>query len=321
MSEKKREKKLLAKIKTRAEKRKQRQTPDRWLQQTPMADITAPEGFQVVSATQGMMSFLEPLFAYSQSDDMEEMDRLMGVGVAIWNFTLPQIPARAKPAKEELIELICETLELDEDLALAFFDEMIGRKAWLFPEDVQPANPAMLFMRKEEVMVIERFDEADLNLSETPIPPDKDDHRMLDILCRLDQAIMNGDDYDKWEDLYFSAEDQCCQQFDIWLGKKGVPDELCQQLPFCVQIFLDFVYRYTANRFLDITEHDLVDFLRDHLLRKVMIQPADYAYWPPALRLFATFLHEKGYLDNPQPFIALLNDIEPEFIETLKKQY
>jgi hypothetical protein len=58
----------------------------------------------------------------------------------------------------------------------------------------------------------------------------------------------------------------------------------------------------------------------DWLMRKVMVKPPKYTQWPPALRLFYRFLYEKGYLDNPEPIIAGLRAIEPEFIALVKRR-
>jgi hypothetical protein len=64
----------------------------------------------------------------------------------------------------------------------------------------------------------------------------------------------------------------------------------------------------------------LAGFFLDYLLRKVMAKPPEYTQWPPALRLFYRFLAEKGYLDDPEPLIASLYAIEPDFIAWVKQR-
>jgi hypothetical protein len=51
-----------------------------------------------------------------------------------------------------------------------------------------------------------------------------------------------------------------------------------------------------------------------------MAKPPEYTQWPPALRLFYRFLAEKGYLDDPEPLIASLYAIEPDFITLVKQR-
>ena len=56
----------------------------------------------------------------------------------------------------------------------------------------------MMFMRKEEAFLITQFEESQLQLSDEPIPPEREDHMFLDALRRLDAAIAAGADYDDW---------------------------------------------------------------------------------------------------------------------------
>ncbi|MBW2340736.1 MAG: hypothetical protein JRF50_10405 [Deltaproteobacteria bacterium] len=65
----------------------------------------------------------------------------------------------------------------------------------------------------------------------------------------------------------------------------------------------------------------LVEFFEDFLIRKMMAEPNEYVYWPPALKLFYLFLHEKGYLNNHKEIIKKIDKIEPYFIKVLKKQF
>ncbi|MBW2054219.1 MAG: hypothetical protein JRF62_10610 [Deltaproteobacteria bacterium] len=64
-----------------------------------------------------------------------------------------------------------------------------------------------------------------------------------------------------------------------------------------------------------------LEFFEDFLLRKMMVEPMEYVYGPPALKLFYRFLHEKGYLDNPEDMIRKIDKLEPYFIEVLRKQF
>jgi hypothetical protein len=319
MSKKKREKKLLPKIKASSKKRRAAQPLIPFFDRSAFADIEAPKGFRPVTATQALVEFAEPLRESIKDEELEEINKVLNLAMQIWNFTNPKV--LQKPSPEEIIEQIGETLGIDEIDAAELFDRMVERKAYLFPDEIQPDDPMTRFMRKEVDYLIAKFDEAQLNMSEEPIPPDRNDQKVLADLRRLDQALANGEEYAAWEKLYFSVEKACCNRYYEWLKAKGVPEEYCQRLPFCVETYLNFIYRYQADTLLGITDFEVEEFFMDHLLRKVIIHPHDYVYWPPALRLFSTFLSEKGYLADPQPFIDLFDEIEPEFIEVLKRHY
>ncbi len=326
MSKKKREKKLLGRIKNRLQKRRQQQPvspPDsplsQFLNRPACADIQAPEGFRAVTAMHGIMEFGEPLRERLDAETPEALNAMMDLVMQVWNFTNPKIPQH--PPREEIIDQLGEVLDLDEIDAIDLFDELVERKAWLFPDTMQPENPMTLFMRKEQEHVITQFDERQLDLAEAPIPPTPADQEMLDTLRQLDRALDEGKEYDEWEDLYFAAERQCCAQYFEWLTAKGVPEQQCEEFPFCAETYLNFIYRYNAGGLLEISAFEVEDFLMDHLLRKVITQPTDYVNWPPALRLLYRFLAEKGYCDDPHPFLTYFNDVEPKLIKVLQKRY
>src|SRR5438093_8972309 len=209
---------------------------------------------------------------------------------------------------------------MDMSDAEAFFDHMIARKAYLFPDEIQPEGALMMFMRKEVDYLITKFEESQLELSDEPIPPDRDDHVFLEALRRLDASIAAGAEYDDWEEDFFAMQDLCCNRYHHWLQAKGVPETYSNQFPFCVETYLSFIYQYNTGKLKDVSAQALAEFFMDYLLRKVMVQPPEYTYWPPALRLFYRFLAEKGYLDDPARMIARLHAIEPDFIALVKKR-
>lgn len=328
MSKKGRENKLLARIKAKSQKRPRRRPaafpPHVQIApaavQPAFADIDAPAGFRPIAAMQAIMTFAGPLHEYlGETDDVEAANAVMQLGVAIWNYTLPKV--LEKPSKAELIDQIADTLDLDEQEAADLFDRMMERKAYLFPDDIQPDDVRLMFMRKEVDYLIAPYAEAQMNLAESPIPPDTKDQTMLAQLQKLDHAINADAEYDTWEHLYFDVEKACCDRYHAWLTAKGAPQKQRETFPFCLEIFLNFVYRYNAISVLNIADIDLEEFFLNFLPRKVQIEPCDYVFWPPALRLFYRFLHEKGYLDDPEPLIELFHAIEPDFIDMLKKQF
>jgi hypothetical protein len=87
---------------------------------------------------------------------------------------------------------------------------------------------------------------------------------------------------------------------------------------------MNFVYRYihAQNTTLkSVTPICLEEFFFDYVLRKVSAEPAEYVYFPPAIKTFYLFLSEKGYIRNPEPIIGSIDDIEPGFVHMLKERY
>ena len=324
MSKKKREKKQRARNKKLAQHAKSSNKdfpfPD-FYQSQALEDLQPPEGFRAITITQALLSFAEPLQAICQEKGIDGMNTVIRIANDIWNYTLPKVPLAQKKTPDDIVEELCEKLALDESEAFDFFEHLVDRKAYLFPDEIQPADPRNMFMRKEEDYQIAAFDEASLELkSETP-PVSQDDEKMLQTLRQLDRMLADGEEYDAWEKLSFQAEEYCCTQYYQWLQAKGASQKQASEFPYCIEIFLEFVYRYHAAPLTSLESVDVYDFLHDHLLRKVSIRPDEYVYWPPAIRLFYTFLSEKGYFEDPAPFLRLFKYAEPEFIALLKKLY
>jgi hypothetical protein len=57
-----------------------------------------------------------------------------------------------------------------------------------------------------------------------------------------------------------------------------------------------------------------------------MLVPKDalvhmYTFIPASIKLFYTFLWEKRYLENPVPFMVVIDEIQPHFIEILRERF
>ena len=295
------------------------------LMKSPRLDqFHAPDGFRAVPFLQAVMGFAEPLQDFLESDSEEEMEQMMDVAMNVWNFSLSNVPLAEKMTREELVEQISDTFEMDETDAEDALDGMLERKAYLLPEDIQPEDGRVMFIRYvkgDERYQIIPVDEAQIPFSAAPIPAAPEDSDMLHLLRELDGKLADGEAYAQWEDLYFQAEEVCCNRFFDWLKAKGVTEKETHAFPYCVEVFFDFIYRYTAGTLARAQSVEFEDFLRDHLVRTLMIQPDDYALWPPAIRFFYRFLAEKGYLADAQPVINLVTSLEPEFIAYLKQQF
>lgn len=319
MGKKKRKNSLLARIKN---------TLKQWTQPTmpftsgsPFGvDRKAPKGFRPLPMIQAMVEFAEPIMEYVENGTLKDPNAALQIGMQIWNFTLPKVPTSQKQSRTEIVKQIHNTLPLNMQETEEFFDRMLERKAYLFPQEIQPEGSMTMFMRKEAEYLITKFDESQLAISEEAIPADRDDQKLLTALRRMDKYIKKGAGYDEWEAHFFSMQKTCCARYGNWLKAKGVPQEYCQEFPQCVEVYLMFIYQYGAGDFRKVSPHAIEEFFMDFIMRKVMLKPPEYIPWPPALRLFYTFLFEKGYLDDPGSMINLLDEIEPDFIEFVKNR-
>jgi hypothetical protein len=327
MPNKSREQKRADKTRARAKKRHQRHAQRSapslrsLLGGFSFGDVpTAPPGFRPLPMTQAILEFAAPLLAYVDQGTVQDPHDALHIGMQLWNYTLPNAPVSQKPSRTAIVDTMQTTLQMDRQEADAFFERMIARKAYLFPDEIQPAGFVTMFMRKEVEYLITPFAESQLHVSDAPIASESDDRPFLDALRQLEARITAHVAYDAWEADFFAMQDLCSQRYQHWLQAKGVPETYSEQFPFCVETYLNFIYQYDAGNLRDVSPEALAEFFLDYLLRKVMAQPPEYTHWPPALRLFYRFLAEKGYLDDPEPIVAGLYAIEPDFIALVKQR-
>lgn len=287
---------------------------------SPFGGSKPPKGFRPIPMMQAALEFAAPIMEFVEDGTVKDPNDALQIGMHIWNFTLPKVPVSQKKSRAEIAKQISTTLRMDTQEAEEFFDRMVERKAYLFPEEIQPEGSLTMFMRKEVDYLISKFDESQLGISAEPIPADRDDQVMLKALRRMDKYIEEGAEYSEWESHFFSMQETCCDRYFHWLKAKGIPKEYCQHFSHCVEVYLMFIYQYDEGELQEVSPHAIEEFFMDFVMRKVMMKPPEYTHWPPALRLFYTFLFEKGYLDNPKAMIELFDDIEPDFIALIKER-
>ncbi len=279
-----------------------------------------PQGFRPISMSQAMMEYTAPIMDYVDNGTVENVNDALQIGMALWNVTLIDTPASGELSRAGIVNQIQTVLKMDATSAATFFDQMIERKSYLFPEDIQPSNPMTLFMRKEIDYLITQFEESQLNLSDTPIPAEADDQPFLNALHQLDELIESEAGYDDWEAEYIDLEDLARERYQHWLEAKGVPEPYRKDFPFYIELYLNFMYRYEDGRIREVLPFSINEFFMDHLMRKAIVRPPQYTQWPAAVRLFYRFLAEKGYLENPSRVLDAVTDIEPEFIELVRER-
>ncbi len=180
-----------------------------------------------------------------------------------------------------------------------------------------------MFMRKEVSKLITEFNYSQLDLSGDAGEPDEKDKALVEAIVEMDAFMVDGADYDDWEDHYFSMEEECADRFHDWLIDKEAT-EFSEDFPFWVKTYVAFIYNYMHDDIVllkDVPPIYLEEFFADYVLRKVMVESHEYVQFIPAIKSFYTFLWEKGYMDAPDPMIDRLDSFESFFITILRKRF
>lgn len=288
-----------------------------------MPYLGAPEGFRSISFSQAIMEYGAPLVEQIKNDNA--MDAAFQLAGMFWNYALSVRDGNIDgKIEKEIIKRVKSDLGLTLDDTQKLLQRMVERYHYLFPEDIQPKPPSpFMFIRKEVRHLVRPFDYDKLNISDRFLPPDTDDQDAIDKLTQLDTLVMDQADYEQFESVLTEVKDKCEDRFRQWLIAKGL-DEHADDFADCPFIFFDFVYGYIHDDVIvlkTVSDQYWMEFFEDFLIRKMMATPAIYILWPPALKLFYLFLHEKGYLDNSDKIIGQIDIIEPYFIKVLEHQF
>ena len=289
-----------------------------------LPNMGAPEGFRSISMSQAIMEYAKPLFEFAK-DEKNELNDTLEVVMLIWNYSISVEEGKEdKKIEDKIFKSLVQAYSLKKDEAAALLIKMTDRYAYLFPKDKQPEpGTPFMFIRKEVHFLIKPFEYNRLELSNTIFPAEQEDLDLIEKIEKLDGYIENSADYSSYEDLLFSLHDECRERFEKWLTAKGLKNNI-QDFSICLQTYLDFIYAYMHEDTVvlkSVPDIYFLEFFEDFLLRKMMVEPSEYVYWPPALKLFYRFLHEKGYLDNQEDMIRKIDKLEPYFIEVLRKQF
>ncbi len=291
----------------------------------PLTDMGAPEGFRSIPMAQATMEYAKPLIECAERSGCDFNDALQA-GMLLWNYaTDVEQGEENKDIKETILKALRKTLKFNHSEANEMFDKMVQRHNHLFPRGIQPKHSPYMYVRKEIPTIIRPFDYSSLAISQDIILPDRKDRDVISKINQLDNHIKAGGEYtDEYEDILFTAKDACEERFKKWLTDKGLNDEV-ELFSGCIDIYLSFIYAYMHDDVVilkSVPSMYLVEFFEDFLLRKMMVDnPNEYVYWSPALKLFYRFIYEKGYLDNPDEIIEEIVEIEPHFIDVLRRQF
>lgn len=304
-----------------------RRKPDVQVMYRPgIADMEAPTGFRAINMSQAILEYAKPLEQYVKTDSKDGLNILMQSAMLLWNYA-NSVQRGKEDEKEEkdIIDILRRTFRLEHSEAHELAKKMVERFDYLFPVDKQPKERIFpyMFIRKGIRTIIRPFDYSALKLSNEIIPPDEKDREVIERINKLDSYIKAEADYEEYENLLLELKEECMERFKKWLADKRLSEEIIS-LYDCINIYFDFIYGYMHDDIVLLKSVPSIyfeEFFRDFLLRKMYVEPNEYVYWPPALRLFYRFLYEKNYLEHPDYFIKEIDYIEPHFMEVLKKQF
>ena len=300
-----------------------------FIERPPIIEMEAPKGFITVSFTNAMMEYAKPLME-DNAAGIDDLNRKMELASSLWNLSISKQknePDEYARWMKRVTTSARSALNLEGEEMDRFIEEMVERHIHLFPEEVQPKPPSMfMYMRKDASYLIRPFDYSRVGFKvEDSILPDEEDIRFVRKVEELDDCMRREADYDAYEELAISVENESVSLFKKWLIAKGFEDDP-EEYIHCIGLYITFIYRYMHDdlvllRF--VPAEYLIEFFDDFLFRKVFCEPFEYTYWPPALKLFYRFLGEKGYTSLPETahMTGALDAIEPHFLEILQERY
>ncbi len=180
-----------------------------------------------------------------------------------------------------------------------------------------------MFMNKEVSCPVNRLDYESVSLSPETIRPTVDDLKVIHNLNRLDRYIIRSADYDEYAELLWDVEHGCLEKFNLWLNNKGIGKHQ-DKFAIFAEVFLSFIYDYEhiETVTLNSAQGRYFEFMADYLFRKTSIEPSAYTLAPTAIRLFYTFLYEKGYLvEPPDRIIESIDRLEPYYLDILRERF
>jgi len=284
--------------------------------------VKTPKGFREIPFIHALMEYSKPLFDRELSSH-DKMNAILNIGQQLWNYHIGlQGIHKTNVDRNSIKKAIIKHLKYSETRAEEFIDEMLERKTYLFPPEMQPAMGLSLLMRVEKEVVIEKFDYNRLTFSEEELPPDSDDTKAIEALKQMDKFIEDEVEYEVWESSYFEMEDLCTDAYSKWLQLKGIK-EYSDVFSHFSRVFLNFVYMYGHNQVVLVKNVPLAylsEFFESHVIRKTMFSPEEYVLCPPAIKYFYTFLKEKKYISSVTDIHKKIDTQETKFIKILKQR-
>lgn len=291
----------------------------------PLAGMEAPEGFRTVATSQAVMAYAAPLTEKAGTE--QQLQAAFQAAMGCWNYSLAVQEGdrqRERELEAELLSTLQARFDMEETAAREFLAMMAARYDHMFPEAIQPRGTPYTFMRKEAAHPIRPIAEGRLVLDPAPVPLAPQEERLFRDLRALDALVAEEADWEAVEGRFTALKDPLRDAFQGWLTAKGLEESLAAELAGCIFIWLDFVYAYDHEedtRLAAVPASSWQEFFLDFLLRKMVVDPPEYVTWPPALKLFYRYLHDRGHLEDPQTVERSIERMEPDFYEFLERQF
>lgn len=293
------------------------------LERPAISETNVPDGFRAVSTSNAIMEYAKPVMEFVERGIVKDPNDAFQIVLPLWNFSIDQYQNNPEKTKKDTIKTIGKTFQLNLQDSTEFFENMVQRKDYLFPSDIQPDQRMIMYIRKEKHFLIPEFDYSSLNISDEPVASDSEDNELIDMINKMDKYIENDIEYNERENHYLQMKEQSKERFNKWLVDKGVI-KYSKEFPPYIEIYLNFIYQYNHDDKItlrSVLPIYIEEFFVDHILRKLFVEPYEYIMCSPALKLFYNFLYEKGYLKNHKHIIKLFNEIEPHFITILRDRF
>jgi len=276
--------------------------------------------------SEALSEFAKAIIKHPEFQGLDSMEQAFNLAMPVWNHAIATERGNVhQTLKSKCCKALRQACRVNRKEAEILLEKMVALKHEMFPPDVQPEGGPMMFMRKGARHVIEPFDYNQLVLHDKKLPLTGEDDRFLALLTELDESkLADSEDYERWESLYDSMEEQCGKAFRSWLERKGIDHGFAADFAFMSTFFTNFVYQYGHDDpgVLRNTDEDFFeDFFYDFVLRKIIMEPEEHVGWVPALRLFFLFLEEVGYIPDAGVYVDTLNTFEEPFLQLLRKEF
>ncbi len=288
-----------------------------------LGETSAPEGFRPITSTQAMIEYGKPLVDAMGGDSVEALNSAFGMVTLLWNLSIAYDQDDCGDPismRKKVVDDLMKTLKQSKQEVEALIDEMLERKAWLLPPDIQPRFSMTMFIRKEKRHEIPDFKESELDLSDAGYEPSAEDDSLRVMLVELD-AMVAECDYSEWESHFFRTSTVVVERFSNWLELKE-QSEYLETFAYAVETYFRFAFCYDGCDLSSPASVQLDDFFQGYVLRKVHLECPDvFAQWPVALKLFYDFLSDIGYVEDSATARERISMVQSDFINTLKSMF
>lgn len=288
--------------------------------------VPPPNGFRVISTDQAIVEYARPLMEKAEGE--ENLQGAMQAAMVFWNYSIAakeeNIGTMLADMEKKILKALRDGFHMDEASGRDFLQMMVDRYDYLFPRDIQPREAPFMFIRKDVAYLIRPVDASRIQLSQDAVVADDEDRLLFKELQWLDELAAMKADFDNIDALLSSLKDRFPAAFQKWLTAKGLTKELAIEFSACLSIWFDFIYAYEHDEntsLVSVPASSWFEFFHEFLLRKMVVNPPLYVHWPPALKLFYQYLHERNFLKSAHEAVSIIQDIEPGFYDLLRKHF